>query len=184
MSKTIIIKGKPCSGKSMLIRRIKDKLEINTPHTFIGKESGSKYNYYSNGNYYLIGKYENNVYGGLDAFHPKGEVVDLIHHIESENENAVIYCEGCITKVYPYDEKIYLQVDDNVLVENLKNTRQQAMLKRKNLKPFTEEEIAHKLDIFIRHDKAAINKHYTILPHNTETEREKNFEYVLKLAYN
>lgn len=182
MSKTIIIKGKPCSGKSWLIRKLKNILEINQPHTFIGPISGTKYNYYSNGNLYIIGRYDDNVYGGLDAFHPKGEVVDLIHLIESENPNAIIYCEGCITKVYPYDEKIYLQVDDDVLVKNLKARREQAMLKRKNLKPFTEEEIAHKLDIFIRHDKAAINKKYNIMPHNTDEQRQYNLEYIINLS--
>lgn len=98
MSKTIIIKGKPCSGKSWMVRRIKDALNINIKHIW-----RDKYSYYSNGNnIYLIGKYENNTYGGLDAFHPKGLAIEMIEEIIANDKDAVIYCEGCITKVWHY----------------------------------------------------------------------------------
>lgn len=179
MSKTIIIKGKPCSGKSWMVRRIKEALNINTKHIW-----RDKYSYYSNGNHiYLIGKYENNTYGGLDAFHPKGLAIEMIEEIITNDKDAIIYCEGCITKVWHYDCKIYLQVDDDVLTQNLINRRRTAIAQGKTrYKELTQEEIDHKLDIFIRHDVAAKNKKYEILPHNTEEQRESNFKYLLNLS--
>ena len=107
----------------------------------------------------------------------------LIEEIIANDKDAVIYCEGCITKVWDYDVKIYLQVDDDVLTQNLINRRRTAIAQGKTrYKELTQEEIDHKLDIFIRHDVAAKNKKYEILPHNTEEQRESNFKYLLNLS--
>jgi hypothetical protein len=85
--------------------------------------------------------------------------------------------------VWHYDVKIYLQVDDDILTQNLINRRRTAIAQGKTrYKELTQEEIDHKLDIFIRHDVAAKNKKYEILPHNTEEQRESNFKYLLNLS--
>lgn len=168
MSKTILITGKPGCGKSTLVKKIKNELQINERHIYTSQE-GKQYVYYKNGNLYVIGRYDDDhKFGGLDSFSPKAAAVDIIKSILDSDPDARIICEGWVFKRYPYDKMLFLDTDNATLMERLIERRS-----RKQKDPTkTPEELFEQWEGF----KRGLMKNWNAvpIPHTTREEMEKN----------
>lgn len=172
--KTILITGKPGTGKSTLVRKIQEKLDINEKHEC--RINGKKYTYYKKDNYYILGKYEKNVYPGIDSLPKKSGIVDLIDMIENEDKNAVIICEGWIFKKYDYDKIYWLDASDDIV-------RERFMYRRNNINKHPNPNAMSMEEYLIVWEKRknSIIKNYgpEVLIHNTEQETNDNLNKII-----
>lgn len=185
MSKTISITGKPGSGKSTLIRKLKNELNINTEH--LVKHNNRSYHYFSNDNHvYILGKYSDDTpFGGVDFYKSKLFSIDLINLIINDDKDAIIFLEGVFFKKYDYDVKLFLSVTDDVLIKNLLD-RAAANYNIKRFKSPEEIEAKSKkiLETFKYFENRFRKQGYTLLNNNTDEERAANYQLLLNYANN
>ena len=175
MSKTIIISGQAGSGKTTLVRKIKDRLKINNEVLFmIGNR---KVYYYKNNHYYIIGKYDGITFGGLDNIKDKSDMIPCIEHIRHIDKDAIILCEGYIYKKYNWDNKFILYVTLERRIQNILERRDKS--KRSTHKDINIEKEINEHNRWVKIINNRVDDGYIKLNNNTEEEREANVNIII-----
>ena len=171
MNRTIMITGISGCGKSTLIKKIKDEYEIDTMMKFVNPETGKKYNFYTNGqSLYILGKYEDRTFGGVDSFAPKTAMVDLIEYIKENDRNAIILCEGWVFKRYHFDDILFLNPDIETIRQRLYNRSMTSNRK------FDNEKFDTNIKKWESFKKSLVNKwHATLVPYDTKEQMDDAF---------